>query len=69
MPISHHNLAAGEEACVCSWGERVVVDRNVFGFILETFEGWSAFTAGGELIGVRQRRAAAIAALTHRGVR
>jgi hypothetical protein len=69
MSISHHNLALGEEPCVKSWGERVVVDRNLVGYIIETLEGWSAFCDRVGFVGVFQRKYEAIAALNGRAAR
>ena len=66
MPISHHNLAPGERVCVCSWGERVVVAGRLAGFVIELEEGWGAFDALGQLVGVRQRRPSAISLVSGR---
>jgi hypothetical protein len=68
MSISHDFPPTGD-ACILSWGERVVVDRALVGYVLETFEGFSAFTAIGALVGVFQRKYEAVAALNARAAR
>jgi hypothetical protein len=63
---SNHNLAPGERACVCSWGSPVTLDGRLLGYLLELEEGWGAFDALGELLGVRQRRPSAISLVSMR---
>jgi hypothetical protein len=53
------------QLCFRAWAEPIFVGSSLAGHIIAVDQGWAVFSVSGDLIGIRQRRAAAVVALTH----